>query len=99
MVFRRDLNNRRLLPNRSSLAIEESGRMGLQNKDMLRCIVARVKDVINVGGVKVFPPEIEELLVSHPAAEEAMVYGAPEPRFGQAPRATVKLRGGAACPD
>ena len=47
--------------------------------------------------MKVFPYEIEEVLLSHPAVDEAAVFGAPEPRFGEAPHAKVNLRSGAAC--
>jgi long-chain acyl-CoA synthetase len=60
-------------------------------------IVGRAKEVINVGGVKVFPREVEEMLLLHPAVDEAMVFGAPEPRLGEAPRAKVKLVRGALC--
>jgi len=72
--------------------------------DVARCdadgyywIVGRTKEVINVGGVKVFPYEIEEALLNHPAVEEALVYGAPEPLFGEAPHAKVKLVPGMSC--
>jgi acyl-CoA synthetase (AMP-forming)/AMP-acid ligase II len=60
-------------------------------------IVGRTKNIINVGAVKVFPTEIEQILCTHPAVEEALVYGAPDPRFGEAPRAKVKLKPDACC--
>ena len=60
-------------------------------------ILGRTKIIINVGGVKVFPNEIEDILRSHPAVDEALVYGAPDPRFGEAPRAKVKLKLGSHC--
>ena len=74
-----------------------TGDLARRDKDGYYWIVGRVKDVINVGGVKVFPYEVEEVLLSHPAVEEAVVFGAPEPRFGEAPHAKVKLRSGAVC--
>jgi len=74
-----------------------TGDVARKDADGYYWIVGRTKEVINVGGVKVFPREIEEVILSHPAVEEALVYGAPEPRFGEAPRAKVKLRAGAAC--
>jgi acyl-CoA synthetase (AMP-forming)/AMP-acid ligase II len=46
--------------------------------------------------VKVHPQRLEEILLRHPAVEEAVVYGAPDARFGEAPRAKVKLRSGCA---
>ena len=74
-----------------------TGDIARRDADGYYWIIGRVKDVINVGGVKVFPREIEELLLSHPAVEEAMVYGVPEARFGEVPRAKVKLRAGVEC--
>lgn len=74
-----------------------TGDVARRDTDGYYWIVGRVKDMINVGGVKVFPPEIEEALLAHPAVEEAVVFGAPEPRFGEAPHAKVKLRGEAVC--
>jgi long-chain acyl-CoA synthetase len=60
-------------------------------------IVGRTKNIINVGAVKVFPTEIERILCTHPAVEEALVFGAPDPRFGESPRAKVKLRSDSRC--
>lgn len=76
----------------------KTGDLARRDADGYYWIVGRVKDVINVGGVKVFPSEIEEVLLTHPAVEEAVVYGVPEPRFGEVPHAKVKLRSGAVCP-
>ncbi|HET7875145.1 MAG TPA: AMP-binding protein, partial [Methylomirabilota bacterium] len=59
-------------------------------------IVDRVKDVIKSGGVNIFPTEIEEALTSHPAVYEAAVVGVPDERWGEAARAIVVLRSGAA---
>ena len=60
-------------------------------------IIGRTKDVINVGGVKVFPDEIEQVLLRHPTVDEAVVFGAPDARFGEVPRARVALFSGSAC--
>ena len=53
--------------------------------------------MINVGGMKVFPYEVEAALLSHPAVEEAVVFGAPEARFGEVAHARVKLKGRVEC--
>jgi acyl-CoA synthetase (AMP-forming)/AMP-acid ligase II len=74
-----------------------TGDLARRDADGYYWIVGRNKEVINVGGVKVFPYEIEEVLSSHPAVEEALVYGAPEPRFGEVPHAKVKLVSGMSC--
>uniref|UniRef100_UPI0038B26E68 AMP-binding protein n=1 Tax=Croceicoccus estronivorus TaxID=1172626 RepID=UPI0038B26E68 len=59
-------------------------------------IVDRVKDMINVGGFKVFPSTLEKLLVEHPAVKEALVIGVPDAYRGESPRAYVTLEEGAA---
>ena len=74
-----------------------TGDIARRDSDGYYWIVGRTKEVINVGGVKVFPYEVEKALLTHPAVEEAMVFGAPEPRFGEVPHAKVKLRSGAVC--
>lgn len=55
-------------------------------------IVGRSKQLINIGGAKVFPWEIENILLSHPDVEEALVYAQSDARFGEVPHAKVKRR-------
>jgi long-chain acyl-CoA synthetase len=74
-----------------------TGDLGRRDKDGYYWIAGRTKAVINVGAVKVFPGEIENLLLSHPEIDEAWVFGAPDRRFGEAPHAKVKLARGATC--
>jgi fatty-acyl-CoA synthase len=59
-------------------------------------IVARQKELIDCGGDKVAPAEIERILAAHPAVREAAVVPVPHARWGQAPAALVVLRRGAA---
>ncbi|HVR90021.1 MAG TPA: AMP-binding protein [Novosphingobium sp.] len=54
-------------------------------------IVDRLKDMIAVGGFKVFPSQVEAVLVQHPAVREALVIGMPDPYRGEVPRAYVTL--------
>ncbi len=56
-------------------------------------IVDRSKDMIAVGGFKVFPSQVEAVLLQHPAVKEALVIGVPDPYRGEAPRAFVTLTG------
>ncbi len=58
-------------------------------------VVDRKKDMINVGGLKVYPREVEELLFRHPAVLEAAVVGVPDPSAGEVPKAFVVLKPGA----
>jgi long-chain acyl-CoA synthetase len=55
-------------------------------------IVDRVKDMINVGGVKVFPKEVEQVLYEHPAVAECAVVGVADERKGETVKAYVVLR-------
>ncbi len=60
-----------------------SGDIGLINEDGYLFIVDRVKDMITVGGLKVFPAEVERVLLDHPAVSEAAVIGVPDAVFGE----------------
>jgi acyl-CoA synthetase (AMP-forming)/AMP-acid ligase II len=72
-----------------------TGDLARRDEDGYFWIVGRSKDLINVGGTKVFPAEIEDLLMSHPDVEGALVYGRSDARFGEVPHAKVKRRAGA----
>ena len=58
-------------------------------------IVQRKKDMINVGGFKVFPNEVEEVLFAHPAVLEAAAVGIPHAYRGEVVKAFVVLKQGA----
>lgn len=58
-------------------------------------IVDRLKDMIAVGGFKVFPSQVEDVLYKHPSVKEALVIGVPDPYHGEMPRAYVTLQDGA----
>ena len=55
-------------------------------------IVDRLKDMIAVGGFKVFPSQVEAVLLQHPAVKEALVIGMPDAYKGEVPRAFVTLK-------
>ena len=57
-------------------------------------IVDRLKDMINVGGLKVIPREVEEVLFQHPKIQEAVVIGAPDRVLGEIVKAYVVLKPG-----
>ncbi|WP_245638487.1 long-chain-fatty-acid--CoA ligase [Croceicoccus bisphenolivorans] len=58
-------------------------------------IVDRIKDMISVGGFKVFPSHIEEIILSRPTIREALVIGVPHDYLGEIPKAYVTLAEGA----
>ncbi len=57
-------------------------------------IAGRIKDMINRGGEKVFPAEVEALLFQHPNVSDAYVIGVPVARLGEEVWAYVRLRDG-----
>jgi long-chain acyl-CoA synthetase len=59
-------------------------------------LVDRVKDLIIVSGFNVYPAEVEEVLMDHPAVREVGVVGVPHPHTGEAVKAFVVLEAGAA---
>src|SRR5438874_5762018 len=59
-----------------------TGDMGRRGEDGYRYIVDRVKDMIIRGGFNVYPREIEEVLMTHPAVSLAAVVGVQHERHG-----------------
>jgi long-chain acyl-CoA synthetase len=57
-------------------------------------IVDRKKDLIDVGGFKVYPREVEEVLYQHASVAEAAAIGVPDDRLGEVVKAFVVLRPG-----
>ena len=57
-------------------------------------LLDRAKDLIIVSGFNVFPAEVEEVLMRHPAVREAGVIGVPHPQTGESVRAYVVLNEG-----
>jgi fatty-acyl-CoA synthase len=58
-------------------------------------LVDRLKDMVISGGENVYPAEIENALLEHPAVAECAVFGVPDPKWGEVGRAVVVLRAGA----
>jgi acyl-CoA synthetase (AMP-forming)/AMP-acid ligase II len=58
-------------------------------------LVARIKELINRGGEKISPREIDEVLLAHPGVAEAVCFGVPHVSWGEEVEAAVVLREGA----
>jgi acyl-CoA synthetase (AMP-forming)/AMP-acid ligase II len=52
----------------------------------------RIKELINRGGEKISPREVDEVLLQHPAVAEAVSFGAPHPVWGEEVAVAVVLR-------
>jgi long-chain acyl-CoA synthetase len=71
-----------------------TGDLGRVDEDGYYYIVDRKTDMILVGGLNVYPREVELVLCSHPGVADAAVIGIPDPVRGEAPKALVILREG-----
>jgi fatty-acyl-CoA synthase len=72
-----------------------TGDLGYVDDEGYFFLVDRVKRMINAGGFKVWPAEVETKLFSHPAIKEACVIASIHPRRGETVKALVVLREGA----
>jgi len=72
-----------------------TGDQGYLDADGYLHLVSRIKELINRGGEKISPREIDELLLGHPAVAEAVCFGVPHATWGEEVEAAVVLREGA----
>ena len=72
-----------------------TGDVGVRDADGYITIVDRTKDMIISGGFNIYPREVEDALMSHPAVALAAVVGIPDAKWGEAVTAFVTLRAGA----
>ena len=72
-----------------------TGDVGVLDADGYLSIVDRKKDLILRGGMNVYPREIEDVLMTHPAVSLAAVVGVPDERLGEEIKAFIVLRPGA----
>jgi len=56
-------------------------------------LIGRLKEMINRGGEKIAPREIDDALLQHPAVGEAVAFGSPHPTWGEEVAAAVVLKG------
>lgn len=61
----------------------KTGDLAQVDEDGFMWVVDRKKDVIISGGVNIYPKEVEDVLVTHPAINEVAVVGVPHPEWGE----------------
>jgi long-chain acyl-CoA synthetase len=71
-----------------------TGDVGFMDEQGWFYVVDRKKDMINVSGYKVWPREVEDVLLKHPAVREAAVIGIPDEYRGESVKAFISLRPG-----
>jgi len=70
-----------------------TGDQGYLDQDGYLTLVGRIKELINRGGEKISPREIDDVLATHPAVAEAVCFGIPDRTYGEDVAAAVVLKG------
>jgi long-chain acyl-CoA synthetase len=66
-----------------------TGDIGKYDEDYYFYVTDRKKDMIDVGGFKAYPREIEEVLIAHPKISNAAVIGVSHPKVGETVKAYI----------
>ncbi len=71
-----------------------TGDQGTLDAEGYISLTGRLKEIINRGGEKVSPREVDEILMDHPAVAQVVCFGMPHPKLGEEVAAVVVLRDG-----
>lgn len=71
-----------------------TGDQGFLDKDGYLFLTGRLKELINRGGWKISPREVDEVFLAHPAVHQAVAFGVPHPRLGEGIVVAVVLKPG-----
>ena len=69
-----------------------TGDIGILDENGILCITDRKKDMIVMSGWKIYPTEVENVIIQHPAVIDVAVFGIPDERRGEVGVAAVVLR-------
>ncbi|XP_050666774.1 uncharacterized protein LOC126966675 [Leptidea sinapis] len=72
----------------------KTGDLGYYKPGQGLFVTDRIKELIKVKGMQVAPAELESLLRSHPAVQDAAVIGVPHPFYGEVPKAFIIKKNG-----
>lgn len=68
-----------------------TGDQGIVDEEGYLSLTGRIKELINRGGEKISPVEVDEVLLSHPAVSEAVSFAAPDEKYGEEVNAAIVL--------
>lgn len=68
-----------------------TGDQGVLDMDGVLTLTGRIKELINRGGEKISPLEVDAVLLQHPSIAEAVCFGVPDVKYGEAVQAAVVL--------
>jgi acyl-CoA synthetase (AMP-forming)/AMP-acid ligase II len=71
-----------------------TGDQGVMDKDGYVTITGRLKEIINRGGEKISPREVDDILMDHPAVQQVVTFAMPHKSLGEEVAAAVVLREG-----
>ncbi|MEO1424508.1 MAG: acyl--CoA ligase [Pseudomonadota bacterium] len=71
-----------------------TGDQGAFDAERYLRLTGRLKEIINRGGEKISPLEVDEILMDHPAIQQVVTFALPHPKLGEEVAAAVKLRDG-----
>lgn len=71
-----------------------TGDQGIIDSDGYIAITGRLKEIINRGGEKISPREVDEVLMDHPAIQQCVTFAMPHPKLGEEVAAAVVLAEG-----
>jgi acyl-CoA synthetase (AMP-forming)/AMP-acid ligase II len=71
-----------------------TGDQGYLDPEGYLFITGRLKEIINRGGEKISPREVDEVLLDHPAVQQVVTFALPHPKLGEEVAAAVVLRDG-----
>lgn len=71
-----------------------TGDQGYLDTEKFLVLTGRLKELINRGGEKISPIELDGVLLSHPKVDEAVAFGVPDEKYGQAVNAAIVLKPG-----
>jgi acyl-CoA synthetase (AMP-forming)/AMP-acid ligase II len=72
-----------------------TGDQGVMDEDRYLTLTGRLKEIINRGGEKISPKEVDEVLMDHPAVQQVVTFAVPHDKLGEEVAAAVVLREGA----